>query len=76
MIQEIKLILENYLNNAKLCTIIIGTVVSNGVRINDKIVIPNELIVGNLKKTLVLGDKVRILRNHGGRQFFILEVVK
>ena len=76
MIQEIKLIIENYLSNAKLCNIILGTVVNGGVRINDKIVIPNELIVGNLKQNLELGNKVRILRNHGGRQFFILEVVK
>jgi hypothetical protein len=76
MIQEIKRIVENYLNNAKLCSIIPGTVTSNGIRISEKLVIPEELIFGNLKKELVTGDSVRLLRNHGGQQYFILEVIE
>lgn len=76
MINEIKAIVQNYLNNAKLCNIMIGTVVSEGVRVSDKLVIPLELIEGNLKKTIIIGNKVRLLRNHGGQQFYILEVVE
>jgi len=76
MIQEIKRIVENYLSNAKLCSIIPGTVTSNGIRISEKLVIPEELIFGNLKKKLVTGDSVRLLRNHGGQQYFILEVIE
>lgn len=76
MIQEIKIIVQNYLNNAKLCTLLIGTVINGGIRINDRLVIPEELIVGNLKKTVSLGDKVRLIRNHGGQQFYILEVIE
>ncbi|SFR78624.1 DNA helicase [Anaeromicropila populeti] len=76
MIQEIKRIVENYLNNEKLCSIMIGTVVEEGIKVSDKLTVPNELIVGNLKKTIVFGDSVRLLRNHGGQQFYILEVIE
>ena len=56
--------------------IIVGMVVTDGIRISEKIVIPVELITGNLMKTLQQGDMVRLLRNHGGQQFFILEVIE
>jgi len=76
MIQEIKAIVKNYMENVKLCSIMVGTVTNNGIRISDKLTIPNELIVGNLKKKLTTGQKVRLLRNHGGQQFYILEVIE
>jgi hypothetical protein len=76
MIQEIKRIVENYLNNAKLCGIYIGTVTEDGIKISDKLIIPDELVIGNLKKTVSPGDAVRLLRNHGGQQFYILEVIE
>ena len=75
MINEIKKIIHNYLNNASLCKITIGTVVIDGIKISDKLTIPNELIIGNLKRTVVTNQKVRLLRNHGGEQYYILEVV-
>lgn len=75
MINEIKTIVQNYLNNAKLCRLLVGTVTSDGIKVSDKLTIPNELIVGNLKKNLSVGQKVRLLRNHGGQQFYILEVI-
>lgn len=75
MINEIKKIVQNYLNNAKLCSLIIGTVTAEGIKISDKLTIPGDLIVGNLKDTVINGDKVRLLRNHGGQQFYILEVI-
>jgi hypothetical protein len=75
MINEIKAIVKNYLNNAKLVEFTIGTVVSEGVQVSDKLTIPNELIVGNLKASIIAGDRVRLLRNHGGNQFYILEVI-
>ena len=76
MINEIKIIVQNYLSNTKLCSFMIGTVTSEGVRISDKLIIPMELIVGNLKSTITTGQKVRLLRNHGGQQFYILEVIQ
>lgn len=75
MINEIKTIVQNYLNNAKLCSIMLGTVVSGGIKVSDKLTIPNELINGNLKDYTSIGDKVRIIRNHGGQEFYIVEII-
>jgi len=75
MINEIKAIVQNYINNAKLCSYMTGEVMTNGIKINDKLTLPMELVVGNAKKSLVTGQKVRLLRNHGGKQFYILEVI-
>ena len=74
MINEIKTIIQNYLNNEKFCCIMLGTVVENGVRVSDKLIIPFDLITGKLKGDISCGEKVRMLRDHGGQQFFILEV--
>ncbi|MDF2907480.1 MAG: helicase [Herbinix sp.] len=75
MINEIKTIVNNYLSNMKLCSIAIGTVTDDGIRINEKLLIPIELVTGNLKTALQSGDRVRLLRDHGGQQYFILEVI-
>lgn len=75
MIKEIKTIIQNYLNNAKLCNYSTGEVVSNGIKVSDKLILPMELIVGNAKASLIVGQKVRLLRNYGGRQYYILEVI-
>ncbi len=76
MVQEIKRIVENYLNNAKLCSVILGTVTTGGIQISEKLTIPDELVIGNLKLTVNTGDKVRLIRNHGGQQYYILEVIQ
>jgi hypothetical protein len=76
MIQEIKTIVKNYLENAKLCSIMVGTVTNGGIKVSDKLTVPDELIVGNLKKSISPGNRVRLLRNHGGQQFYILEVIE
>lgn len=75
MINEIKTIVKNYMDNAKLASLMVGTVVSNGIKVSDRLTIPNDLIVGNLKRNLITGQKVRLLRDHGGQQFYILEVI-
>ena len=75
MINEIKTIIQNYLSNAKLCQLMVGTVVSNGIKVSDKLTIPNELIRGNLKEFVKPGDKVRLIRNHGGQEFYIVEII-
>lgn len=76
MINEIKLIVENYLNTVKPCNIMLGTVTADEIQINDRFTIPLELVQGNLKKIIMPGDRVRLLRNHGGQQFFVLEVIE
>lgn len=75
MINEIKEIVQNYINNAKLCSYMVGSVVSGGIMINEKLTIPDELIRGNLKEFVTAGDKVRIIRNHGGKEFYIAEII-
>lgn len=76
MINEIKTIIQNYLDNIKLCCIMTGTVTDGGIRISEnKPPIPMKLVTGNLKSTVCPGQKVRLLRNHGGQQFYILEVI-
>ncbi len=75
MINEIKTIVQNYLNNVKLTSLMIGTVVNDGIKITDKLTIPNELIKGNLKDFVKDGDKVRLIRNHGGQEFYIAEII-
>jgi hypothetical protein len=75
MINEIKAIVKNYIRSMKLCDIITGTVEADGIRINDCIVIPNEIIIGNLKNTIVTNNKVLLLQKQGGTQYYILEVI-
>jgi hypothetical protein len=75
MINEIKQIVENYLNNRKPACLMIGTAVSNGIKTSEKLTIPYELIVGNLKIGLEIGKKVRLLRDDGGQTYYILEVI-
>lgn len=75
MINEIKTIVQNYLNNAKLCSLTLGTVEADGIKVSDKLIIPNELIEGNLKDYISIGDKVRLVRNHGGQEFYIVEII-
>ena len=75
MINEIKRIIENYLSNIKLTTIVIGTVVDSGIKLNDKLTIPLSFATGNLKKYITTGDKLRLLRNLGGQEFLILEII-
>lgn len=76
MINEIKRIIENYLSNIKLTSLVIGTVVSDGIKLNDKLTIPLSFVTGNLKNSISQGQKVRLLRNLGGQEFFILEVIQ
>lgn len=75
MIKEIKKIIENYLNNAKLTAMQDGIVTTDGIKVSDKLTIPNELIRGNLKAFVSSGDKVRLIRNHGGQEAYIVEII-
>jgi len=75
MINEIKTIIQNYLSNVKLCQLMVGTVVGDGIKVSDRLIIPNELIKGNLKEFITPGDRVRLIRNHGGQEFYIVEII-
>jgi len=75
MINEIKTIIQNYLSNVKLCQLMVGTVADDGIKVSDRLTIPNELIKGNLKEFVAPGDRVRLIRNHGGQEFYIVEII-
>lgn len=75
MINEIKTIIQNYLNSAKLCCLMPGTVVNDGIKVNDKLTISMDLVKGNLKNFISAGDKVRLIRNHGGQEFYLVEII-
>ena len=83
MINEIKKIIANYLNSVKMTQLMMGsveTVNPLSIKIGDKLIIPHELIAGNQKASLIqleqIGTKVRLIRNYGGQEYFILEVIK
>ena len=75
MINEIKTIVQNYLSNTKLCSLVLGAVEAEGIRVSDKLVVPMELISGNLKDFVKPGDKVKLIRNNGGQEFYIVEII-
>ncbi len=75
MINEIKVVVQNYLNNAKLTSLVDGIATTDGIKVSDKLTIPMELIKGNLKDYTAVGDRVRLIRNHGGQEFYIVEII-
>lgn len=70
----IKTIVNNYLNNRKVAAVVIGEYKGNVVMVGD-LPIPMSMITGNMKNRLASGDKVRLLRNDGGREYYILEII-
>lgn len=78
MIEIIKQVVKNYINNLKPTRMVFGkieTVNPIAVRINEKLLIPTELIVW--VPQLIeedKGKKVLMLQQEGGQQFYILEV--
>lgn len=82
MINIIKKVVKNYMSNADLTAIQYGTIVnSNPIQIQiEKLIIPNKNIVvpsvfEKIGISLNVGDKVLLLRNHGGQLFFLLDKV-
>lgn len=70
----IKTIVNNYLNNRKVAAVVIGEYKGNCVMVGE-LPIPVSMITGNMKTRMISGDKVRLLRNDGGREYYILEIV-
>ena len=75
MINEIKRIIENYLNNKKLPAMIVGTVQATGIYVDERFSIPISQVSGTLKGKIRNGDRVRILAGTGWEDFFVLEIV-
>lgn len=75
MINEIKRIIDGYLNNLKLPAVLIGTYTGSSITINDKLNIPISLVSGDLKKMMAAGNKVRLFASTGWEEFYILEII-
>ena len=70
----IKTVVDNYMKNRKPSTVLIGTYTGTAVMIG-QLPVPMSMISGNMVKKLTPGDKVRLLRNDGGHEYYILEIV-
>lgn len=78
MIDIIKDVVKNYLNAVKPVRLIIGKIENISplqIRVDQKLVIPGELIIfpPQLNQNDV-GKKALIIRQEGGQEYYILEV--
>lgn len=71
----IKSIVDNYLGNRQVTSVINGVYNGSAVMINERLPVPMSMIKGNMAGQLVSGDKVVLLRNDGGREYFVMEVI-
>lgn len=70
----IKTVVDNYMKNRKPSAVLIGTYTGTAVMVG-QLPVPMSMISGNMVKKLAPGDKVRLLRNDGGHEYYILEIV-
>lgn len=75
LLHTVKTIVDNYMNNRKPAALLIGVYNGSAVVINEKLPVPMELVTGNAAAKLVTGDKVRLLRNDGGGEYYLLEII-
>lgn len=70
----IKKIVDNYMRCRKPACILVGQFNGSAVML-DTLPVPMSMISGNMKGKLTPGDKVRLLRNDGGREYYVLEII-
>lgn len=75
LLNAVKTIVDNYLNNRKLTAIVVGTYDGASILINERLPVPLSMVKGGLLEKLSPGDKVRLLRNDGGKEYYILEII-
>ena len=75
MINEIKQIVDGYLNNRKPACLMIGTAQADGVKLSEKLTLPWEMVYGNLKDSVTAGQQLRLFRDDGGHAYYILEII-
>ena len=73
--EKIKMIVDGFLNAAKLSAILIGTYDGNGVQVDSRFTIPAAQLSGNMKAFMKSGDKVRMLASTGWEEFYVLEII-
>ncbi len=70
----VKTVVDNYMKSRKPAAILIGTYTGSVVMVG-QLPVPVSMITGNMKDKLAAGDKVRLLRNDRGQEYYILEIV-
>ena len=71
----IKTMIDNYITSIGLTVLVIGEYNGDYVFINNNLKLPMDLLSGTLKKSLKPGDKLRLLRNQGCGEYYILEII-
>ncbi|WP_367567743.1 DNA helicase [Lacrimispora sp.] len=75
LFNTIKTIVDNYLNNRKVTTFMAGTYNGSAIILSGNLPVPMSMVKGNMVSKLVNGDKVMLLRNDGGKEYYILEII-
>ncbi len=70
----IKTIVDNYMRSRKPAAMMLGTYTGSAIMI-ETLPVPMSMIKGNMVSQLTAGDKVRLLRNDRGKEYYILEIV-
>lgn len=70
----IKTVVDNYMKSRKPAVVLVGTYTGSTVMIGS-LPVPLSMITGNMKSQLVSGDKIRLLRNDRGKEYYILEII-
>lgn len=70
----VKIIVDNYIRNRKPAAVLLGTYTGNCIQIG-QLPLPLSKVSGNMVPKLTPGDKVRLLRNDGGHEYYILEII-
>lgn len=70
----VKTVVDNYIRNRKPAAVLLGTYTGSAMQVG-AMPVPMDMVTGNMKQKLVSGDKVRLLRNDGGHEYYILEII-
>lgn len=70
----VKTIVDNYIRNRKPAAVLLGTYTGNCIQIG-QLPLPMSKVSGNMVSELTVGDKVRLLRNDGGGDYYIMEII-
>ncbi len=70
----VKTVVDNYIRNRKPAAVLLGTYTGSAMQVG-VMPIPMDMVTGNMKQKLVSGDKVRLLQNDGGHEYYILEII-
>lgn len=70
----IKTIVDNYMKNRRPTAVVLGNYDGTSMKVGN-VKVPLSMVYGNMKNKMAPGDKLRLLRNDGGHEYYILEIV-